>query len=170
MMMMVMLMIMTMKKKEMNMVIVYFVHCHQPLQGLLLSFHWQLKQICLIQVLGNGHDHLCDYDDLCYYKDLGDDDYLDDLYDDDDEYFSTEEVRGACLLSPVSDASAHLCKNLNQSIARLWQHFLMNPVEWCLIWFHLNIDHAWVLRQDVACCKSHLQIPFNLEWISVSPK
>ena len=61
---------MMMKKEKMNMVLVYFVHCHQSLQGLLLSFHRQLKQICLIQVLGNGHDHLCDYDDL------GDDDDL----------------------------------------------------------------------------------------------
>ena len=69
--MMTMLMNMMMMKKEMmNMVLVYFVHCHQSLQGLLLSFHRQLKQICLIQVLGNGHDHLCDYDDL------GDDDDL----------------------------------------------------------------------------------------------
>ena len=89
---------MMMKKEKMNMALVYFVHCHQSLQGLLLSFHRQLKQICLIQVLGIGHDDLGNDNDL---YDLDDFNYL-------GEYFSTEEVRGACLLSPVSDACPHL--------------------------------------------------------------
>ena len=89
---------MMIKKEKMNMVLVYFVHCHQSLQGLLLSFHRQLKQICLIQVLDIGHDDLGNDNDL---YDLDDFNYL-------GEYFSTEEVRGACLLSPVSDACPHL--------------------------------------------------------------
>ena len=41
----------------------------------------------------------------------------------------------------------------------IWHY---DKVVWCLISFHLNIDHAWVLRQDVACCKSHLQISIIL--------
>ena len=112
---------MMMATEKMNMVLVYFVHCHQSLQGLFLSFHWQLKQICLIQVLGNGHDDNADLDQ--------------DVNIDLDKYFSTEEVRRACLVSPVSDACAHLWENLNQltthmyeSIAKLWKHFMINPV------------------------------------------
>ena len=101
---MVMVMVtMMMKKEKMNMVLMYFVHCHQSLQGLLLSFHRQLKQICLIQVLDIGHDDLGNDNDL---YDLDDFNYL-------GEYFSTEEVRRACLLSPVSDACPHLKENLN---------------------------------------------------------
>ena len=54
---------------------------------------------------------------------------FDEVGDDDDvhvdEYFSTEEVRRACLLSPVSNA----CPDLREiSNALLSQHFVMNPV------------------------------------------
>ena len=76
----------------------YFVHCHQSLQGFPLRFNRELKQICLIQVLGIGHDDLGNDNDL---YDLDDFNYL-------GEYFSTEEVRGACFFSPSSDACADL--------------------------------------------------------------
>lgn len=36
---MVIMSMMMMKTETMNMVVVYFVHCHQSLQGLFLSFH-----------------------------------------------------------------------------------------------------------------------------------
>ena len=58
-----------------------------------------------------GQGDLGDDDHDCHVLDDLDDDDHGDAFDDDEdlvEYFSTEEMRGACLLSPVSNACADL--------------------------------------------------------------
>ena len=113
-------------------------------------------------------------DDLDYdYYDL-DDDAFDNLnsdaFDDLDEYFSTEEMRRACLLSPVSNP----CPDLREiSIALLWQHFVMNPVLHD-VWFHLIPPRHWLRQGSSSGCSLSQKSPlerksFNLSLKSVSP-